>query len=51
MLFRSLIRAVKTRRSRADTIAAVSAMIASIKPSVLPDAAQFDDRPAGREVW
>ena len=38
-------------RSRADTIAAVSAMIASIKPSVLPDAAQFDDRPAGREVW
>ena len=46
-----LIRAVKTSRSRADTIAAVSAMIASITPSVLPDAAQFDDRPAGREVW
>ena len=46
-----LIRAVKTSRSRADTIAAVSAMIASIKPSGLPDAAQFDDRPAGREVW
>ena len=46
-----LIRAVKSGRARAETIAAVSAMIASIKPSALPGAAQLDDAPAGREVW
>ena len=41
----------KPGRARAETIAAVSAMIASIKPSALPGAAQLDDAPAGREVW
>ena len=46
-----LIRAVKPSRTRADAIAAVSAMIAAIKPSTLPDAAQLDGAPAGREVW
>ena len=46
-----LIRAVKPSRTRADAIAAVSAMIAAIKPSTLPDAAQHDGAPAGREVW
>ena len=46
-----LIRAVKPSRTRAETIATVSAMIASIKPSALPGPAQLDDVPAGREVW
>ena len=46
-----LIRAVNPSRTRSETIAAVSAMIASIKPSALPDAAQLDDGPVGREAW
>lgn len=46
-----VIRAVKPARTRAEAISAVSAMIASIKPSMLPDAAQLDDAPAGHEVW
>lgn len=46
-----LIRAVKPSRTRAEAIAVVSAMIASIKPATLPDAAQIDGKPAGGEVW
>ena len=46
-----LIRAVKPARTRSETVAAVSAMIASIKPSMLPDAAQLDGAPAGGEAW
>ena len=46
-----LIRAVKPSRTRAETTAVVTAMIASIKPSTLPDAAQHDGAPAGSEVW
>ena len=46
-----LIRAVKPSRSRAETVAVVTAMIASIKSSTLPDAARHDGAPAGSEVW
>ena len=46
-----LIRSVKPQRTRAQTVAKVAALIASIKPSTLPDAAKFDSAPAGREVW
>ena len=46
-----VIRGVKPRRTRVATVAKVAAMIASIKPSTLPDATQFDTAPAGKEVW
>jgi antitoxin component of MazEF toxin-antitoxin module len=46
-----VIRGVKPHRTRAATLAKVAAMIASIEPSTVPDAAQFDDSPAGGEVW
>lgn len=46
-----LIRAVNPARTRAETLAAVSAMVASIKPSTLPDAAQVDGATMGTELW
>ncbi len=46
-----VIRSVKPLRTRAETVAKVAAMIASIKPASLPDAAKLDAQPAGREVW
>ncbi len=46
-----VIRSVKPQRSRAETVVRVAAMIASIRPSTLPDATKIDGAPAGREVW
>lgn len=46
-----VIRGVTPRPTRAEILGKVTAMIAAIEPSTLPDVTDIDDIAAGKEVW